>query len=316
MVYICRIIKYTMFKYWGFGLHIESEIEFPELLPFDFSEADITISLGHVPAELSGDDVVHKTYMSASPSEYLLNMINVARYYAANGKRIVIEPYTDADIPSIRLFMLSNAMAAILHQQNKIPFHASGIITDKGLVLFTGRSGAGKSTTACGLMDLGYKLFTDDVCVLSLNNQSGKIEAVPSYPMMKLWENTIDQIASGKSKSHKLRPHLPKYGFFEHGNFTTESLPIHQVFILNPDALAKEFTSRQLNALRSFKELQHNTYRRLQVDIMKLREHHFHLISRLTQQAEVIEVLRPQNNEEIASFITYIQHLIDAKASA
>lgn len=304
------------YQYWGFGLNIESEIEFPELLPTTFNKADVVISIGATPSKLDGENVVHKVRMSASPKEYLLDLLNVARYYAAHGNKIVIEPYTNADNSSIRLFLLSNAMAAILHQQNKIPFHASGIITEKGLVLFTGRSGAGKSTTACGLMDLGYKLFTDDVCVLSHNEQTGKIEAVSSYPMMKLWENTIDQYAPQKVKSHKLRPHLAKYGFFEHDQFTTESLPVTQVCILKPDSLVDEYASRSLTAVKAFNELQQNTYRRGQVDMMNLRQHHFGIISRLTQQATITEILRPQRKNNISDFILYIQHLINANAPA
>lgn len=305
-----------MYQYWGFGLNIESELEFPELFPSAFDKPHLTISLGTAPKSLPGDDVVNKVRMSASPKEYLLDLQNIARYYAANGNKIIIEPYPGADIASIRLFMLSNAMAAVLHQQNKIPFHASGVITDNGLVLFTGRSGVGKSTTACGLMDHGYKLFTDDVCVLSYNDQSGKVEAVPSYPMMKLWENTIDQFATNKTKSHKLRPHLAKYGFFEHGQFTTEPLPVKQVYILKPDSLASEYASQSLNAVKAFNELQQNTYRRGQIDVMNLRQHHFSIISRLTQQANVTEVSRPPRHENIHDFISYIQQLINTNETA
>ena len=41
-----------MHHYWGFGLHIKSEIEFPELLTDDFDVADVQICLGKVPPSI------------------------------------------------------------------------------------------------------------------------------------------------------------------------------------------------------------------------------------------------------------------------
>ncbi len=304
------------YQYWGFGLNIDSEIEFPELLPSTFNKTDVVVSIGATPSILVGENVIHKVRMSASPTEYLLDVLNVARYYATDGNKIIIEPYSKADKHSIRLFMLSNAMAAILHQQKKIPFHASGIITDNGLVLFTGNSGAGKSTTACGLIELGYKLFTDDVCVLNLNKETGKVEATPSYPMMKLWNNTINQINYNKTDAHQLRPHIEKYGFHQHDHFSTASLRVVQVIVLKKDDSAAQYHSTPLNTLAAFNELQQNTYRRSHVDMMNLREEHFRMISSLTQQAKVIEIRRPENHNNIPDFISYIHLLINTNAPA
>jgi len=299
-----------MYRYWGFGLHIQSQIEFPELFPFDFIEPDVTIMIGQVPAKLTSDDVVHKVSMSASPLEYLLDINNVAKFYVAKGKEIIIEPYEGADTPSVRLFMLSNAMAAILHQQNKIPFHASGIITEKGLVLFTGRSGAGKSTTACGFMEKGFRLFTDDVCVLSYNKNTARVEACASYPMMKLWENTVDQMSIQKNISQQLRPNLPKFGFPQHQEFSTQSFPIAQVYILKTSPLQNDYSFRNLNSIEAFNQLQQNTYRRRQVDIMKLRESHFKIISQLTQSASITEMVRPYGLDDIPGYLNYITNLV------
>src|SRR3954471_1894098 len=105
-----------MNKYWGCGLHILSEIEFPEFLAADFEQPDITIKMGAVPESLTGENVVHKVKVSMSPTEYLQKVQNVATYYVANGTEIRIERKPDADEKSIRLFLLSNGMAAILHQ--------------------------------------------------------------------------------------------------------------------------------------------------------------------------------------------------------
>jgi hypothetical protein len=305
-----------MYQYWAFGLNILSEIEFPEMLPHSFSQADIDIRLGEVPPQLAGEDVKHKVRMSASPTEYLIHVLKIGRYYAANGKNIVIEPEEGADMESLRLFTLSNAMAAILHQQGKIPLHASAIIVQDALVLFTGRSGAGKSTTACALMKEGYRLFSDDVCVLSLNKSSGAMEVFPSYPMMKLWENTIDELDTSMKKQYRVRPHLPKYGFFQHHGFMTGSLPVKQVFVLNVTATQNELSCKPLDKFKAFQLLQLNTYRRVQVGMMQLHRTHFEIISKLTSEADVFEVTRPLGWSDIPAFARFIKDQINGYAKA
>ena len=165
------------YKYWAFDLQVESEIEFPELFPFTFEHADLKISLGVTPRQLQGDKVVQKVNVLMSPNEYIIDVIAVARYYAAHGNQILIEAAPDADEKSIRLFLLSNAMAAILHQRDMSPFHASAVHCEGGLALFCGRSGAGKSTLATSLQLKGYKIFSDDVCVLKPDPDTNELLA-------------------------------------------------------------------------------------------------------------------------------------------
>ena len=297
-----------MNKYWAFGLHILSEIQFPEFLPALFDEADIFISFGTTPEKIEGEDVIHGVQLSVSPNEYLLKINNIATYYVNDGQNIIVQPAFNADIDTIRLFLLSNAMAAVLHQRNSIPFHASGIILNDEVILFTGRSGAGKSTTIFSLIQDGYELFNDDVCVLNYNEATRKVEAVASYPMIKLWENTINEIVPERTeRHHKLRPDLPKYGFFQHEKFSQRSFPISRVFILKTDNLQDEFTCIELNKIAGFNALQQNTYRRRQVDMMQIRQHHFEMISRLANQAVISEIKRPMSGSDISDFISFIK---------
>src|ERR1700733_4396296 len=134
-----------MYKYWGFGLHIASEIEFPELLPADFSEADVSILIGKAPDMLEGEVVKKRAFSITGKDEYLLGIKNICRYYVSHGNRIIAEPAPGIDERSIRLFLLGTAMGALLYQRGYIPLHASAIIKDGRLMLFAGNSGAGKS---------------------------------------------------------------------------------------------------------------------------------------------------------------------------
>ncbi len=155
-----------MFYYTAFGFSIASEIYFPELLIRKKPKsADIQIQIGSTPKSLD-EGVTDNPELWITPDKYLIHFKDSAYYYAENGKRIIVEPYKNAEPNSMRVYLLCNAMAAIIHQRKLIPLHASGIIIDNGVALIVGHSGAGKSTTIKALTKKGHKIFTDDVCVL------------------------------------------------------------------------------------------------------------------------------------------------------
>jgi hypothetical protein len=296
-----------MYKYWGFGLNIESAIEFPELLPAEFELADIQIQIGNVPQQLEGEGVVKKVNVSMTGTEYLHHIPNIASYYATNGKDICIEPKAEADEKSIRLFLLSNAIAAILHQRSMIPLHASAIYHNGGIVLFCGRSGAGKSTTATALQQKGHQVFSDDVCVLQ-NDANGVLVALPSYPMIKLWEDSFAKIGlETAAEADKIRPEMAKYARFYHDDFDISPQKIRRVFILDSTNTNDALEIKKLGPIAAFKLLQQNTYRHVQMNGMKKRDVHFAMISKLAGEVAVYKINRPAHGNTIESLLTLIE---------
>lgn len=298
-----------MYNYWGYGLAIASEIEFPELLPYDSEQPDVLITLGKTPENLTGADVIKRVNLFMSPSEYLLKFVNVANYYVSMGNRIIVEPMATADKKSIRLFLLSNAMAAILHQRDTISLHASAIEHNGGLVLFCGQSGTGKSTTATMFQQKGFKIISDDVCVLKMDGDI--LSAVPSYPMMKLWEDSFAKAGLPiAEEADKIRPHMPKYARFFHDNFDITPKPVKKVFVLENRNVDK-VTIEPLNAISAFKELQKNTYRLVQMNAMQKRNSHFAVISKLTVVAQVYKICRPNGSNTLSTVIDLVTQTLN-----
>ncbi|MCX6204891.1 MAG: serine kinase, partial [Bacteroidetes bacterium] len=282
---------------------------FPELLPYQFEKAEVTVHIGKTPKSIEGDDVLHKVSVSMSPNQYLLHLLNIANYYAANGNQIVIEPLQGSDENSLRLFALSNAFSAILYQRNSILLHASGVFFKHGVILFCGNSGAGKSTLITALQQKGYQVFTDDVCVLQpqLDNS---IKVIPSYPMIKLWEDSFTKIGiSDWGEKKRIRDHLPKYAHYFHNQFITVPQNVLQLFVLdNSHTNSLDVQINQLTALEAFDIVEKNSYRQLQMIMMKKRKLHFKQIALLINGLPVYKCNRPESENTIDTMIAKIEN--------
>ncbi len=282
-------------------------MEFPEMLSLPSTQCDVIIRLGKVPQTLSGDDIVTKGRLSMSPTEYLLHL-PICSYYVKDGQEITIELQEDADDKSVRLFLLTNAMAALLHQRNKVALHAGAVVTQDGLIIICGDSGAGKSTTISALQQKGYKVFADDVVVLE-EDASGKVIAYASYPTIKLWEDALEKLGVGElTEEAKLREHVAKYKMHFHEEFTTEPLPVARVFVLKKNEARTEPTIHPLIGIQAFTELYGNLYRTSLMNSLEKRNLLFNSISGLAGKIPVQQIERPIQGNSIEKVLSLIQN--------
>ncbi len=295
-----------MFYYTAFGFSIASEISFPELFVRKKTKLiDVQIKIGTTPRTIANGETPNPD-LWITPDKYLIHFKDAAYYYAENGKRIIVEPYKNAEPNSMRVYLLCNAMAAIIHQRKLIPLHASGIIINGGVALIVGHSGAGKSTTIKALTKKSHKIFTDDVCVLKL--KKGKVFAIPSYPMMKLWENSFDLLQLGdKNKDYKIWQDNNKYGVFFHDQFVSSWLPVVKIFKIEKTETSTEVTISKINGIEAFITIGENAYRSQYVEPMKLNALHFNIVNNLLIQCEVYKITRPADKDSICRVVEIIE---------
>lgn len=287
-----------MFYYWGFGLHLYSQIEFPELLTTATTNADVEICLENAPLSIDGSSFSSANFSyTINDHELLFIVKDVARYYACNGSRISIEILSASEEErTIRLYVLATVMAAILLQRLQLPLHASAIIKGDTLILLSGDSGAGKSTLLAELIKTGYRVFSDDVVVLKTDDTSSKVLATASYPMIKLWNDSIDKLShdSFSNRSFKVRYDLDKYGFFFHSSFDTGSHPISKIVVLKKGE-QDNFTLKELKSGEAFKAITKQVYRPMLIQSNRLRLLCFTTISELVKCCSVVEITRPRD---------------------
>ena len=298
----------NFFLYRGYGLNIASSFEFPELLPANFESPDVIIEEGETPETLLAEDTLIRVNVSMNANEYLMDFKCVAKYYAANGNSIIVNPYADADAASVRLFLLSSVMAAILNQRNLTPLHASAIIVDGKAVLFMGPSGAGKSTLITGFQKKGYQVFSDDVCVLQ-QKKNGQMVVAPAYPYIKLWTTSFENFNWDlPNQALALRPFLPKYALPFHDSFCDDVLMVKAIFIVgfNTPLFGKPIIE-QLGSKASFEAINNNVYRPLQTIASKRRQEAFLHISALNNQMLVYKLLRDAKMNQLAECMQLIE---------
>lgn len=292
-----------MFQYLAYGLFIQSEIQLPEFFPAKFVKADVTIKLDQTPLHIEGTSYQSKVCeYTINDHEYLFDLKGVSKYYVANGNQIIATPYPGIDSRSIRIYILGGLMANILLQRGCIPLHVSAILKEGKLVLFTGHSGAGKSTTLAQLHLKGYKIFTDDICVLkpSLNDERQELRGGASYPMMKLWLDSSKRLNNPifDSRAHNVRPGIQKFGHFFFEDFDTNLYPIDKIFILTKDNAFKNKPAERLEGIEAFKELNVAIYSRHQLHNSNLKGLFMNLIGQLTNQHAIYKLNMQTNSPD------------------
>ncbi len=296
--------------YHAFGLSLSSEILLKELVSTeDMTTPDIKITYGKVPKELDGNNVITKVRNQIAPNQFLLHVDKIARYYACNGNRIVVEKHPEADLSSLVLFLLGPALTAILCQRGYFLLYASAIEQDGKAIVFVGSSGVGKSTTATALVDQGYKLLSDNICLLSVD-KSGELILTPSHPFIKLWKDTLEAFHTHRflDGAIPLRPDLKKYGVIlsEPSHYSQQSLPLKKVYILQnkiPELFKIESLNPTLAADLLVNYIYH--YSSLKSDSKEL-EYHLDICTMIANRVPVSLIERFEGDKPLKESITLL----------
>ena len=188
-------------NYRAFGLNILSEISLPEIAMNNhpIENPDVIIQIDNLSNLWS--NLAKHPYSFVIKKEFVMFQVpDVAIYLIENGKKISVTPLKNANEDQIRLFILGTCMGALLIQRKTLPLHGSAIEIDGRAYAIVGESGAGKSTLAAALMNLGYKLLSDDVIAVTISEEDHLPYVIPSYPQQKLWQESLEYFGMEHTK--------------------------------------------------------------------------------------------------------------------
>ncbi len=293
-----------MKKYSAFGLIIETELIFDELFPCPAGDTDIVIKKESVPDHLT-DMTLQADGIQIGIDQYWSDIKEVAKFYVSYGTTILYEPYDNAADEEIKLYLLGSCMGAVLFQRRILPLHGSCVKVNGAGLLITGDPGAGKSTTAAVLYKKGYKIISDDVSAIL--SSPGEVMVCPSYPSQKLWEDTIERVGIQGEKNvlHRISNHLYKYSVINGATYDETPVPLKTVLEIIP----LDIDHLQLQEIKGGQKLElisKNTYRKIMVDAMDIREWHFKQCLEIAERVSVYRMLRPKHRyleNELANMI-------------
>ena len=104
---------------------------------------------------------------------------------SADGRRIVCRQAPECADESFQVYLLGQALAVALVQQQFEPLHATVIVADGRAIAFLGQPALGKSTLAACFLEAGDRLLTDDLLVLQESSRG--LLAYPGPARIKLF---------------------------------------------------------------------------------------------------------------------------------
>ncbi|QDX25124.1 hypothetical protein FPZ54_03190 [Sphingomonas suaedae] len=290
-----------------FGMAIRSPFPFDApAAPHDVAP-DVEIDLAPVPDGLVGGRRYNPLNWVA-PGQLLLTQPGIARYLVSEGRHIGVAPYPGAEQAALALYTAVSPLAGILHQRGKIVLHASGVLTRKGVLLFTAPSGVGKSTLAAVLAARGHALVTDDMAVV--DPEAGRWRVFPGPARLKLWPDSLDALDVDAAPLQPIRDGIAKR-FLPMAVPGHSGVPLAGVVGLDIHGAQAGITVEPLPREKAVALLMHNTFRRRMQAAAGGVENNLARLAPLAGEVPCFAARRSARTFELAALADAVEAIVD-----
>lgn len=302
-----HIPGYRMPHYCFSGLHISCEFVLPGVLAWEGGGApDITIAPGPVPDRLPG---AHgNTFQVAGDATVRVQFPRVGTFLVEDGRRVTFAASPAATNRDIALFIQGSVFGLLCHQRGLFPLHASAVEIGGRAVAFMGDSGAGKSTTAAALLQLGHPLLSDDVSVIDLSGESAML--LSTTPTQKLWRDSLR--ALGVEAGERVRPQLDMDKFERHvgGAFGAAPRPISAICQLETASDDGGAMFEPVAGARAVQMVRRNIYRLQAAQEMGKERRLFLQSATIASTVPQFILRRPTSLEHLRSFAANVSDFL------
>jgi hypothetical protein len=292
-------------SYLAFGLRIASTFPLPELLAGDGS-ADVEIhQAAALPRHALARQATAETMVA--PNEWRLTYGDVGVMSVRDGRRIELAPVRGASPRTVRLTLLGQGMAVLLHQRGFLVLHASAVEIDGRVVAFLGDSGSGKSTMAAALHARGHRLVADDVAAVRIGPDGPEVYA--GFPQLKLWPDALTALGCDATPLQRVEPGLEKRAHRVHGGFAERTVfPLAQLHVIE-EGPAVELT--RLRPHDAFLALVRYAYGIQRLDGVSGVDH-FRARSEIVHRAPVYRLSRPWDLGELRTVVSRVERELES----
>lgn len=201
----------ALHHYDAFGLVLESEFLLPELQERHLSKPHlglderVVIRGGDVGATLE-DGRRLADWIQVNQDSCLYEFPEFCRILVSKGREVIVSIEPQASESDMRAFLFGSALGTIAHQRRMVPLHISAVESERGVLAFTGQSGAGKSTTVAALSKFsGMPIVCDDMACLLPGRDATHLYG--GVKRNKLW---VDAIAKLGLEDRTMHPDLSR----------------------------------------------------------------------------------------------------------
>ncbi|MCY7296706.1 hypothetical protein [Alteromonas sp. a30] len=302
----------TQYRYHAFGLNIQSDIPFPELLEqpanTQDSEADIQIVLSEKDSQINAP-VSESKHFAINHNEALLKGDGFS-LTVVDGKQITVHcNQIDQYRALIRLRILGAGIGLLLQQRGYLVLHGATVVGEKGAAVILGNSGDGKSTLCAQLVQRGYRLLGDDKCALRFDGKA--IYALPSLPYIKLSKHVIEQLGFSLHETMPIGASHNKVYVNLSAAFEAKDVPMTTAIVLGR---ADQVSLSALTQMHTFDTFIQHSYRRQKLIGAGLHKTHFTQCHQMAQSITMSQYLRPLSEKGMSHlspvFLKHIEELI------
>jgi hypothetical protein len=115
-----------------------------------------------------------------------------------NGREIWGDWPEDYTLEDACTYLMGPVIAYALRLRGIVCLHASSVAVGGHAIAILGSPGAGKSTTAAAFASLGFPVLSDDVVVLT--DQEDRFFVQPGYPRINLWGDSVRSLFGSEDR--------------------------------------------------------------------------------------------------------------------
>ncbi len=247
-------------------------------------------------------------FCQVAVDRYLLNIPGVARFLVEGGERVGVQVAPGAAMADVCSYLLGSVFGALCHQNGLLPLHASAIDHQGGVTAFLGNSGAGKSTMAACLQARGYRVVSDDICLLEEAPEA--MHVIPIAGWLKLWRGSLDHLGAQPDESERVFVAEDKYRMYLESP-TTAPLTLRNIVVLARAENAEEAPRLEsMSAAETLAAMMQMTYLAYVAQLTGAQARVFASCARALRQAQGFRLIVPWGWNNVDAVLDLLEQRI------
>lgn len=286
------MLREEVFQYWFGGLRLRSPFRIPGLsrclAPSGDADVEILLQESH--------DQHPKLGNAPGGSTLRIEVASGMRCHVGS-REIRIERKPGTSDAEVLLYALGAAFGALCYQRGLLPLHASAVAVRGACIAFSGPSRAGKSTLCALLARSGYRVVSDDICVVR-ETAEGKFDVASTARGIRLRADAYVALigAADPAGGQLCRGKYVWPVAIDHGGTT---LPLAAVYHLEGPSHGETGTRiRDVNGIEAVRAVWESLYRARYARALGVGEHVFKQSTRLAGTGTIHCLRRPASFED------------------